>query len=95
MDFQNKVAQILDLETKETRQEKYDFFIAGTGLRRVFPTVPQSLKREEFLKEVLSHKEAIRSADDGVVVIGGGNLCLCHLSEELWLTVGTLRRCWR
>ncbi|OGM49226.1 apoptosis inducing factor [Aspergillus bombycis] len=72
VDFQNKVAQILDFETQETRQEKYDFFIAGTGLRRVFPTVPQSLKREEFLKEVLSHKEAIRGADDGVVVIGGG-----------------------
>ncbi|KNG88504.1 putative apoptosis inducing factor [Aspergillus nomiae NRRL 13137] len=72
VDFQNKVAQIVDLETQETRQEKYDFFIAGTGLRRVFPTVPQSLKREEFLKEALSHKEAIRGADDGVVVIGGG-----------------------
>ncbi|KAB8232458.1 putative pyridine nucleotide-disulfide oxidoreductase AMID-like [Aspergillus alliaceus] len=72
VDFQNKVAQILDLETKETRQEKYDFFIAGTGLRRVFPTVPQSLKREEFLKEALSHKEDIRNAHDGVVIIGGG-----------------------
>ncbi|KAB8271533.1 hypothetical protein BDV30DRAFT_250024 [Aspergillus minisclerotigenes] len=72
VDFQNKVAQILDLETKETRQEKYDFFIAGTGLRRVFPTVPQSLKREEFLKEATGHKEAIRNADEGVVVIGGG-----------------------
>lgn len=74
MDFQNKVAQILDLETKETRQEKYDFFIAGTGLRRVFPTVPQSLKREEFLQEATGHKEAIRNADEGVVVIGGGNI---------------------
>lgn len=76
MDFQNKVAQILDLETKETRQEKYDFLIASTGLRRVFPTVPQSLKREEFLKEATGHKEAIRNADEGVVVIGGGNICL-------------------
>ncbi|KAE8356001.1 hypothetical protein BDV28DRAFT_162097 [Aspergillus coremiiformis] len=58
--------------TNETRQEKYDFFVAGTGLRRVFPTVPQSLKREDFLKEAQGHKEDIRNAQDGVVIIGGG-----------------------
>ncbi|KAE8151754.1 putative apoptosis inducing factor [Aspergillus avenaceus] len=72
VDCQSKTAQILDLESKETTSEKYDFLIAGTGLRRVFPTVPQSLQRDEFLKEAWNHKEDIEKARDGVVIIGGG-----------------------
>ncbi|PYH91605.1 apoptosis inducing factor [Aspergillus ellipticus CBS 707.79] len=72
VDCQSKVAQILDTNTKETRKEKYDFLIASSGLRRVFPTVPQSLRRDEFLEEAKSHMDEIRKAQDGVAIIGGG-----------------------
>ncbi|THC99561.1 hypothetical protein EYZ11_000930 [Aspergillus tanneri] len=69
---QEKSAQILDLETNETVEESYDFLLASSGLRRVFPTVPQSLLRHKFLEEARGHQEEIRSARNGVVIIGGG-----------------------
>lgn len=72
VDCQSKVARILDAHTKETRKEKYDFLIASSGLRRVFPTVPQSLRRDEFVEEAKKHVDDIRNAQDGIVVIGGG-----------------------
>ncbi|PYI00474.1 FAD/NAD(P)-binding domain-containing protein [Aspergillus sclerotiicarbonarius CBS 121057] len=72
VDCQSKVARILDAQTKEMRKEKYDFLIASSGLRRVFPTVPQSLRRDEFLEEAKKHTDDIRNAHDGIVVIGGG-----------------------
>ncbi|RAH54779.1 apoptosis inducing factor [Aspergillus piperis CBS 112811] len=72
VDCQSKVARILDAHTKETRKEKYDFLIASSGLRRVFPTVPQSLRRDEFVEEAKKHVDDIHNAQDGIVVIGGG-----------------------
>ncbi|CAG7920245.1 unnamed protein product [Penicillium olsonii] len=72
VDFQNKVAHIVDSETKANRTESYDYLIAGSGLRRSFPTVPQSLKRDEFLKEAEEHMASVEEARDGVVVVGGG-----------------------
>ncbi|KAK1139922.1 hypothetical protein N8T08_011083 [Aspergillus melleus] len=69
---EEKSAQILDLDTKESREERYDFLIASSGLRRVFPTVPQSLLRHQFLEEAKRHKEDIQKAQDGVTIIGGG-----------------------
>ncbi|RAL16958.1 putative pyridine nucleotide-disulfide oxidoreductase AMID-like [Aspergillus homomorphus CBS 101889] len=72
VDCQRKVAQILDSQTRRSREEKYDFLIAASGLRRVFPTVPQSLERDEFLEETRQNVKAIQNAQEGVVVIGGG-----------------------
>ncbi|PYH49417.1 putative pyridine nucleotide-disulfide oxidoreductase AMID-like [Aspergillus saccharolyticus JOP 1030-1] len=72
VDCQHKVAQILDLQTRRSIEEKYDFLIAASGLRRAFPTVPQSLEREEFLQETRQNVAAIQNAEEGVVVIGGG-----------------------
>ncbi|RAH73225.1 putative pyridine nucleotide-disulfide oxidoreductase AMID-like [Aspergillus aculeatinus CBS 121060] len=72
VDCQRKVAQILDSQTRRSREEKYDFLIAASGLRRAFPTVPQSLERREFLEETRKNVEAIQNAKEGVVVIGGG-----------------------
>jgi hypothetical protein len=62
--------------SKTSREEGYDFFIAGTGLRRVFPTVPQSRKREEFLAEVRKNTADVVNARQGVVVVGGGMFSL-------------------
>ncbi|KAJ5666587.1 hypothetical protein N7462_010996 [Penicillium macrosclerotiorum] len=72
VDCAAKVAHILDAETKLTRTESYDYLIVGTGLRRVFPTVPQSLHRDDFLTEAKQHMENVRKAHKGVVVVGGG-----------------------
>lgn len=72
VDFQNKVAHIVDSETKASRSESYDYLVAGSGLRRTFPTVPQSLRREQFLKEVEEHSSDVETAPGGVVVVGGG-----------------------
>ncbi|XHG07529.1 hypothetical protein AWENTII_010668 [Aspergillus wentii] len=72
IDPAQKVAKILDVQTKENREEKYDYLIASSGLRRVFPTVPQSLNKDEYLMEAKKHMENVQNAREGVVVIGGG-----------------------
>lgn len=50
----------------------YDFFVGASGLRRAWPVVPQSLRKDDYLGEALRHINAVERADDGVVVIGGG-----------------------
>ncbi|KAJ5188232.1 FAD-dependent pyridine nucleotide-disulfide oxidoreductase [Penicillium cf. griseofulvum] len=72
IDFKAKVAHIVDAETKSSLSEPYDYLIAGSGLRRSFPTVPQSLRRDEFLKEAREHMTHVKNARDGVVIVGGG-----------------------
>jgi hypothetical protein len=52
----------------------YDFLVAATGLRRVWPVVPQTHTREAYLSEVGNHIDAVRTAKEGVVVIGGGKV---------------------
>ena len=72
VDPERKVAQILELQSQQTRHEQYDYLIAASGLRRVFPTVPQSLCRDDFLNEAKLHRKNVQDAQEGVVVIGGG-----------------------
>lgn len=72
VDPERKVAQILELQSQQTRHEQYDYLIAASGLRRVFPTVPQSLCREEYLNEAKSHRQSVQNAQEGVVIVGGG-----------------------
>ncbi|KAF7125666.1 hypothetical protein CNMCM5793_001905 [Aspergillus hiratsukae] len=72
LDCQRKTATILDSVSRTSTEEGYDFFIAGTGLRRTFPTVPQSRTRDAFLAEVRRHTADVVSARQGVVVVGGG-----------------------
>ncbi|OQE20187.1 hypothetical protein PENFLA_c017G06901 [Penicillium flavigenum] len=72
VDFSAKVAHIVDADTNNNRTEPYDYLIAGSGLRRSFPTVPQSLRRDEFLKEARGHMTNVKQARDGIVVVGGG-----------------------
>jgi NADH dehydrogenase FAD-containing subunit len=52
--------------------ELYDYLVVASGLRRVWPVVPQSLYKEEYLKEHKAHLNSIQGARRGVVVIGGG-----------------------
>ncbi|KAJ5998147.1 hypothetical protein N7499_005474 [Penicillium canescens] len=72
VDFAGKVAHIIDAESKVNRTESYDYLIASSGLRRSFPTVPQSLRRDEFLNEAKEHMANVKSARDGVTIVGGG-----------------------
>lgn len=72
LDCAAKVATITEHETRTERQESYDYFVAASGLRRAWPTVPQALNKEDFLKEATTAIEAAEKAREGVVVIGGG-----------------------
>lgn len=72
VDPERKVAQILELQSQQTRHEQYDYLIAASGLRRVFPTVPQSLCRDDFLNEAKLHRKNVQDAQEGVVIVGGG-----------------------
>jgi thioredoxin reductase len=75
VDCERKVAMISDSNTGKQYEESYDYLIAASGLRREWPAVPQSLRREEYLKEAGDHIEEVRKAKEGVVVIGGGMCC--------------------
>jgi NADH dehydrogenase FAD-containing subunit len=60
------------LDGCEVSEQPYDFFIAATGLRRVWPVVPQSLTKAEYLAETADHIKSVATASHGTVVIGGG-----------------------
>jgi len=70
IDPESKTAKIDGKEGES--DEKYDFLIAASGLRRVFPVVPQSLTEGEYLEEARAQIEGIEQGSEGVVVIGGG-----------------------
>ncbi|KAJ5100096.1 FAD-dependent pyridine nucleotide-disulfide oxidoreductase [Penicillium argentinense] len=72
VDFTTKTAQIDETSTKATRSETYDYLVVSSGLRRTFPTVPQSLQRSDFLAEASDNVQDIQKASEGVVVVGGG-----------------------
>lgn len=72
VDCENKTATIAVRKTQKTRVETYDFFIAATGLRRVWPVVPQALTRESYLEEVGAHCDRVLNSTAPVLVVGGG-----------------------
>ncbi|RMZ80571.1 hypothetical protein DV737_g2892, partial [Chaetothyriales sp. CBS 132003] len=72
VDSNNKHATIIESVTKSLLRLDYDFLVAATGLRRVWPVVPQAKSKESYLSEASEHIEAVRKARDGIVVVGGG-----------------------
>ncbi|PPJ55366.1 hypothetical protein CBER1_08695 [Cercospora berteroae] len=72
VDPERMVATIKDVKTGETSEHSYDYVIAATGLRRPWPTVPQSLTQEKYIQETSDHVKLVQNADQGVVIIGGG-----------------------
>lgn len=72
VDSDRKVAVITDTLSGKESEESYDYLIVSTGLRRDWPTVPQSLRRKQYLAEAAAHIRAARSARECAVVIGGG-----------------------
>ncbi|EFX03678.1 pyridine nucleotide-disulfide oxidoreductase [Grosmannia clavigera kw1407] len=60
----------------------YDFVVVASGLRRIFPVVPQSLDKDSYLAEITPHVQAVSSAQNGVLVVGGGAVGL-EMAAEL------------
>ena len=50
----------------------YDFLVVASGLRRVWPVVPQSLKKKQYLLEAGDHIRSVSDFRHGVAVVGGG-----------------------
>lgn len=71
--FKNKIAAISDHKTGKQYDQAYDYLVVSSGLRRVWPVVPQSLHRSDYLREVHRHIQAVKDAKESVVVIGGGS----------------------
>ncbi|KAL7948202.1 hypothetical protein V8C42DRAFT_244780 [Trichoderma barbatum] len=77
-----KTATVINSTTKETVTHQYDYFVTATGLRRVWPVVPQSLTRKQYLLEAETQINALDGAKDGVVIVGGG-ACGIEMAAEL------------
>lgn len=67
-----KSATILETSSETPRDLSYDYLVVATGLRRVWPVVPQSRTRKQYLVESGNHIKAVEDAPEGVVVVGGG-----------------------
>jgi NADH dehydrogenase FAD-containing subunit len=76
VDCEKKAATVVEYLTKESRVESYDFLVAASGLRRVWPVVPQALMRKAYLIEVEEQIRRVADASDGVAVVGGGSIPL-------------------
>lgn len=84
VDCATKTATTIDSVTKAATTHSYDYFVAATGLRRVWPTVPQSLTRKAYLLEAEEQIHAMSIARHGVVVVGGGAVGI-EMAAELKL----------
>ncbi|EOO02375.1 putative pyridine nucleotide-disulfide oxidoreductase-like protein [Phaeoacremonium minimum UCRPA7] len=84
VDCSAKTATITESGQTSTRELTYDFLVVASGLRRVFPVVPQSLRRKMYLFETGDHIRAVTNATDGVVVVGGGAVGI-EMAAELKL----------
>ncbi|OAA44322.1 Pyridine nucleotide-disulfide oxidoreductase, NAD-binding domain protein [Metarhizium rileyi] len=84
VDCEEKTATTIDRTSGIATTHEYDYFVAATGLRRVWPVVPQSLTRKQYLLEVEEHIHAVASAQHGVVVVGGGAVGI-EMAAELKL----------
>ncbi|KAK2016600.1 FAD/NAD(P)-binding domain-containing protein [Colletotrichum eremochloae] len=85
VDTATKTATVLDHTTQQPQDFSYDFLIAASGLRRVFPVVPKSLTRKQFLLEAEEQIRSVQDAPDGVVVVGGGAVGI-EMAAELKLS---------
>ncbi|KAI1098181.1 FAD/NAD(P)-binding domain-containing protein [Jackrogersella minutella] len=72
VDPESKTATIIEQPNQEEQALAYDYFVAATGLRRVWPVVPQSAKKEDYLKEVRRHIDAVTNSTAPVLIVGGG-----------------------
>ncbi|KAK3321997.1 pyridine nucleotide-disulfide oxidoreductase-like protein [Apodospora peruviana] len=81
------VARGMGLQTSELQ---YDYLVAAAGLRRVWPVVPQSLRRKQYIFETSEHIRAASTGRHGVVVVGGGAVGI-EMAAELKLVEPSLK----
>lgn len=88
IDPEAKVATVTSTasDAGEKSTYPYDFFVAATGLRRVWPVVPQSTSRKAYLAEAAAHIDAVSRGRHGVVVVGGGAVGI-EMAAELKLVM--------
>jgi NADH dehydrogenase FAD-containing subunit len=72
VDPESKTVVVAPHGTTETTELPYDYFVAATGLRRVWPVVPQSLRRKQYLFETGDHIRNVTNARHDIAVVGGG-----------------------
>ncbi|KAI1075500.1 FAD/NAD(P)-binding domain-containing protein [Whalleya microplaca] len=72
VDCESKTATIVEHGNQTPQTENYDFFVVATGFRRVWPVVPQSTTRKEYLAEAGKHIDAVTNSKAPVLVVGGG-----------------------
>ncbi|KAL8350006.1 hypothetical protein RB598_005376 [Gaeumannomyces tritici] len=84
VDAESKTATITPTGSTGAREAAYDFLVAASGLRRVWPVVPQSLRRKQYLFEAGDHADAVSRAAHGVLVVGGGAVGI-EMAAELKL----------
>ncbi|KAF4121629.1 NADPH-dependent 2,4-dienoyl-CoA reductase, sulfur reductase, or a related oxidoreductase, partial [Geosmithia morbida] len=84
VDPSSKTASVLESATGQTTSHAYDYLVSTTGLRRVWPVVPQSTTKKAYLAEANGHIDAVARARHGVVVVGGGAVGI-EMAAELKL----------
>lgn len=72
IEVEQRIATIKNIATQEVHNKSYDYLIVASGLRRVWPVVPQSLTKKTYMFETSEHIHAVKNSADGVVVVGGG-----------------------
>lgn len=72
VDLQAKTTCIRSPQGSHTEELGYNYLVAATGLRRAWPSVPQTLTKDAYLQEIRPHVKIVAQADQGVAVIGGG-----------------------
>ncbi|KAM7210648.1 apoptosis-inducing factor 2 [Rhypophila decipiens] len=94
VDTEEKVATFLAHGPGAEEWEiEYDYLVAAAGLRRVWPVVPKSLRKKEYLLETGDHTRDALAGRHGVVVVGGGAVGveiaseLKHLHPETKVTL--------
>lgn len=71
-------------------KQNYDYLVAASGLRRMWPTVPRALSKKNWLIEADEHIATIKDATNRVVIIGGGAVGV-EMAAELKLVQPQLK----
>lgn len=77
VDMERKVARfVASGGGGESVEVRYDYLVAASGLRRVWPVVPRARRRKGYLFEVEEYVGGLVGGRRGVVVVGGGEYFL-------------------
>ncbi|KAL2369814.1 oxidation resistance protein 1 [Blastomyces gilchristii] len=81
VDCERKISTIKEAGTNKEITQKYDYLVASSGLRRTWPSAPESRNKDDYFREVEGHIAKTKLAQESVVVIGGGAVGIEIASE--------------